>query len=148
MPDVSAEFGRYLLARDQIDRCARLAPLGDAPLRDGHPPRRMDWLHPTGLLGFGIDPVLADQIEQIAGTLAEQSHEPLAGLTVSRDDRLWILSRQRRNDLPIVAAGRAPAGRCRIDDQDLLPGLRQMQRGGQAREARSDHEHVGLEHAL
>ena len=43
----------------------------------------MDGLNPAGLLGFGLDVILAYEVEEIGGAVAQHRVEALAGLAMA-----------------------------------------------------------------
>ena len=102
-------------------------------------------MHPAGLLGFGVDPLLAHDVEQQRRTIADEMDEALARLAVTRDDVGGLRTGQGWNDLAVVAARCTPAGFRGFEHQDVdaFPG--QMQRCRQAGEASADHQHVDRE---
>ena len=113
---------------EQFDRRADRRPFAHPLLGQLEASRRMHRLDPARLLGFGGNVIFADGVEQILRAVAQHRVEALAGRAMAGHHGGGIVTRQRRNDLTIVAARSAPAGLGGLDHHDLDPGLAQMDR--------------------
>ena len=103
VPEIGAEDGARPFGVDELGGEAEAAPRIDAALAEADAAGRVRRLEPAGPLGLRVDPLLLGKVEEDARAVADQPHEPLAGLTVALDDGVRLGGGERRDDLPVVA---------------------------------------------
>ena len=69
---------------------------------------------------------------------------PSGDVVPEQPDRILVRRRRARDEEAAVAAARPARGRARLDDGAVDAALGQVPGAGKARDAGSDHEHVGL----
>ena len=132
-------------------RRAQRLPLAEALFADLHPARRVRRLHPAILHRLAIDTMAADHVEGERRRIADHrgierpAIRPVFAQHVGR-----IGPGHRRDDLPVITAGRAPTRFRRLQHHDgkRRVTLLQMQRGGQAGIAAADNADIGTDIAL
>ena len=92
-----------------------------------------------------VEPMPRDEVEDDIGRRAGEAPQPLAALGAELRLDLVRIVLQARNDLAAVAARRAPAGRMRVEHDDVRARLGEVQRRRQPEIARADDEHVARE---
>ena len=102
----------------------------------------MHRLHPAGLLGLGADAFFGNCVEQMLRAVADEADEAFSGDAMAGDDGIGIDAGQRRDHLPVVAAGCAPAGLRGFQHQRFDAGTTQVECCRQSREAGADDDGI------
>jgi hypothetical protein len=87
----------------------------------------MHGLDPSRLLGFGLNALFANQVEEDGGAVAHQRDEAFACLSVPGDDVVRVGAREGGDHLAVVAARRAPARFHGFEHRDRDAGAPQVQ---------------------